>query len=146
MAAQKPVFEYSAGGVVFNNGQCLIIRAKNLQGRIVWTFPKGHVAQHETSEQAALREVEEETGWRCQIKGELPPSEYWFQREGHRIKKTVRWFYMSPIEKCREPDEEVEEVAWVPLSEASSRLTYPKDRITLEAALQLHMHHHSETS
>ncbi|RMH08315.1 MAG: NUDIX hydrolase [Nitrospirae bacterium] len=144
MAARKPVFEYSAGGVVFNNGQCLMIRARNLQGRAVWTFPKGHVDQRETSEQAALREVEEETGWRCRIEGELPRSEYWFQRAGQRIKKTVRWFYMSPIEKCREPDEEVEEVAWVPLSEVSGRLTYPKDRITLEAALRFREHHHLE--
>lgn len=124
----QPVFEYSAGGVVLRDGTVLLIRTRDLKGRTVWTFPKGKLDKGETSEQAAVREVEEETGWRCRIEGELPKSVYWFQRAGQRVKKTVRWFRMAPIELAGGADDEVDEVAWVPIDEAFDRLTYESDR------------------
>lgn len=133
--SSRPVFELSAGGVVLQDRQCLLIRTRNLKGRTVWTFPKGRVEPHEQSEQAALREVREETGWNCRIEAELPRSEYWFQRQGQRVKKTVRWFRMSPLEQVGEPDMEIEEAKWMPIEEARNKLTYPSDRRLLEAAL-----------
>ncbi|MGH7166453.1 MAG: NUDIX domain-containing protein, partial [Nitrospiraceae bacterium] len=93
----QPIFEFSAGGVVLREGQALLIRTRDLRGRTVWAFPKGKLDEKETSPQAAIREVEEETGWRCRIEAELPRSQYWFQREGRRVKKTVRWFRMVAI-------------------------------------------------
>jgi diadenosine hexaphosphate hydrolase (ATP-forming) len=66
----------SAGGVVMGHAGVLLIKVKNLQGQVVWTFPKGHLEPGETAEEAALREVEEETGWRCKILGPLLDVEY----------------------------------------------------------------------
>lgn len=132
----KPIFEYSAGGVVLRDGMVLLIRARDLKGRPVWTFPKGKLDDGEISQQAAVREVEEETGWRCRIETELPKSEYWFQREGQRVKKTVRWFRMTPIERVGEKDNEVDEVAWIPVGEALGRLTYGADRQLLRTAAE----------
>jgi ADP-ribose pyrophosphatase YjhB (NUDIX family) len=131
----RPHFEYSAGGVVLNESQVLLIRTRDLKQREVWTFPKGKLNEGESSPQAAVREVAEETGWRCRIDAELPRSEYWFHRQGQRIKKTVRWFRMSPLEQVGDPDHEVEEAAWVPISEAAQRLTYQSDRALLKRAL-----------
>ena len=133
---QKPMFEYSAGGVVLHEGRVLLIRTSDLRGRTVWAFPKGKLDRGETARQAAVREVEEETGWRCRIEGELPRSEYWYQRAGQRVKKAVRWFRMAPIGETRETDGEVDEVAWMPVGEALDRLTYKSDQDTLKRATQ----------
>jgi ADP-ribose pyrophosphatase YjhB (NUDIX family) len=130
----QPILEFSAGGVVLREGQALLIRTQDLRGRTVWTFPKGKLDEKETSPQAAIREVEEETGWRCRIDGELPRSQYWFQREGRRVRKTVRWFRMVPLAQVGKPDKEVEAAVWVPVREAMDRLTYQSDRDLLRAA------------
>ena len=117
-------------------GTVLVIRARNLKGRSVCTFPKGRIDKGETSQDAALREVEEETGWRCRIETELPRSQYWFQREGRRVKKTVRWFRMAPEAHVGQLDSEVEEVAWLPIDEARNHLTYRSDRDLLRRAYE----------
>ena len=121
--------EFSAGGLVVDErGWVLLIRARDLRSRPVWTLPKGTLNTGETSADAALREVREETGYRCEVVCELEPVTYWFQREGRRIKKTVRWFLMRPLEKVGEHDHEVDEVAWADRTEAQSRLRYESDR------------------
>ncbi len=130
----EPIFEFSAGGIVLREGMALLIRTRDLSGRAVWAFPKGKLNEKETSLHAAIREVEEETGWRCRIEAELSRSQYWLQRGGRRVKKTVRWFRMVPIEQVRRPDEEIDEAAWVPIHEALDRLTYDSDRELLRAA------------
>ena len=53
---------------------------------------------------------------------------YWFQRSGRRIKKTVRWYLMRPMEKVGDHDHEVDEVAWTDRDEALRRLRYDSDR------------------
>ena len=132
-----PLSDFSAGGVVCHEGKVLLIRPRDLKGRAVWTFPKGHLDGAESSSQAAIREVEEETGWRCRIEGELPCSEYRFQRKGRLVRKTVRWFRMTVIEKVGTPDSEVDEVAWLSLTEALDRLTYDSDRRLLQEMAKL---------
>lgn len=132
---EKPIFEYSAGGVVLKDGLVLLIRTTDLRGRTVWAFPKGKLDRGETAPQAAVREVEEETGWRCRIEGELPRSEYWYQREGQRVKKAVRWYRMAPVGEPGGTDGEVDEVAWVPVGEALDRLTYKSDQATLKRVM-----------
>ena len=125
----RPLLEFSAGGVVVDDrGQFLLIRARDLRNRPVWTLPKGTLAPGETSEQAALREVREETGYRCEVVRELEEVTYWFQRNGRRIKKTVRWYLMRPMEKVGDHDHEVDEVAWTDREEALRRLRYDSDR------------------
>lgn len=128
LCVTQPIFEYSAGGVALREGSVLLIRTHDAKGRTVWAFPKGKLNAGETAQQAAIREVEEETGWRCRIETELPKSEYWFQRAGQRVKKTVRWFRMAPVELIGETDGEVDEAAWAPIGEALGRLTYDSDR------------------
>lgn len=132
--ASRPTFEYSAGGVVVRDNEVLLIQARDLKGRAVWTFPKGQLERSETSAEAAVREVEEETGYRCRIEAELRRSDYWFQREGRRVKKTVRWFRMAVVEHRGAWDTEVEQVVWLPVEEAAGRLTYPSDRTVLRQA------------
>ena len=128
-------FVVSAGGIVLREQDVLLIRVSDVKGRAVWTFPKGRLNDRETSPDAAVREVEEETGWRCRIDGELASSDYWFQREGRRIRKTVRWFRMRPIQEIGVPDGEVDEVLWLAVADAMERLTYPSDRDLLQSAL-----------
>ena len=129
VAERRPIFEFSAGGLVVDEqGRVLLIRARDLRNRPVWTLPKGTLIAGETSADAALREVREETGWRCELVRELEAVTYWFQREGSRIRKTVRWYLMRPVEKEGEHDHEVDEVAWADRDEALNRLRYDSDR------------------
>jgi 8-oxo-dGTP pyrophosphatase MutT (NUDIX family) len=136
MAERQPVFEFSAGGVVIDaERRVLLIRARDLRERPVWTLPKGALQAGETSVEAAIREVREETGWRCELIRDLEATTYWFQRHGVRIRKTVRWFLMRPLEKEGEHDHEVDEVAWADRDDAMSRLRYDSDRRLLTIAL-----------
>jgi ADP-ribose pyrophosphatase YjhB (NUDIX family) len=124
-----PLLQFSAGGLVVDGqGSVLLIRARDLRNRMVWTLPKGALTEGETAADAALREVREETGWRCEVLRELEPATYWFHRDGQRVKKTVRWYLMRPIEKVGEHDHEVEEVAWVGREEALARVRYDSDK------------------
>lgn len=124
-----PLLEFSAGGVVVDDtGRVLLIRARDLRGRPVWTLPKGALGPGESSADAARREVQEETGYRCIVAREFAPVTYWFQREGRRVRKTVRWFLMRPLERVGEHDQEVDEVRWVEQSEALALLRYDSDR------------------
>lgn len=125
----RPILEFSAGGLVVDDeGRVLLIRARDLRGRPVWTLPKGTLAAGETAEQAALREVREETGYDCAVVRPLEAVTYWFQRHGQRIKKTVRWYLMRPVVKAGEHDHEVDEVVWAAPAEALRRLRYDSDR------------------
>lgn len=124
----------SAGGVVLRQQEVLLIRVSDIKGRPVWSFPKGRLDAGETPAQAAVREVMEETGWCCRIEAELSTTEYWFQREGRRFRKTVVWFKMTPLERAGVPDGEVEEVEWVEREVALRRLTYPSDVALLSQA------------
>lgn len=134
--AERPLLEFSAGGLVVDDrSHVLLIRARDLRDRPVWTLPKGSLQPGESSADAAVREVREETGYRCEVVRELDAVTYWFQRQGRRIRKTVRWYLMRPLEKVGEHDHEVEEVAWADLEAARARLRYDSDRRLL-AVLQ----------
>ncbi len=125
----RMLLEFSAGGLVLDEpGRVLLIRARDLRGQPVWTLPKGALAPGETSAEAALREVREETGYRCELERELAPVTYWFRRDGRQIKKTVRWFLMRPLEKVGDHDHEVDEVLWTDKDDALARLRYESDR------------------
>jgi 8-oxo-dGTP diphosphatase len=95
-----------------------------------WTLPKGKLLDAEADEQAALREVEEETGLRCELGRELPSSTY---RDQHGGPKVVRFWAMRPLDGDFRPHDEVDEVRWLPLSEAGDALTYERDRAVLAA-------------
>ncbi|MBI4369700.1 MAG: NUDIX domain-containing protein [Elusimicrobia bacterium] len=121
-------FEYSAGGVLYDQSQILLIEVENLQGKIVWTFPKGHIETGEDARMAALREVEEETGYVSEIIRELPRISYHFMRGGVLVRKTVRWFLMRPKEKTEiKTKDEVRKASWMNYDKAEKQLAYPGD-------------------
>ena len=101
-----------------------------------WSFPKGKLAPGESHRDAAVREVLEETGLRCTLGPELGSSEY---RDRQGRPKVVRYWAMEAEGGASEadhfsPNDEVDEVRWVPVDEAPEGLTYGHDR-TLLAAL-----------
>jgi 8-oxo-dGTP diphosphatase len=90
-----------------------------------WTFPKGKLDPGETWEQAAVREVWEETGFVVVLGPELDPVEY---RDRFGRPKVVRYWLMAvAADSGFAPGEEVAERRWVELSRAGSLLTYPRD-------------------
>ena len=130
-------FEYSAGGVATKSGKLLLVQVRNLQGEVVWTFPKGHLEEGETSRQAALREVEEETGYCCEILEPLTSVHYFFMKDEQRISKRVRWFWMRAIGEPGPHDaEEVMKVQWMDAETARKSLRYPSDLKLLDLVLR----------
>lgn len=124
----KEAKEYAAGGVVERDGKILLVKVTNLSGEVVWTFPKGHLEKKETPLKAALREVEEETGWKCRSVGPLALIRYRFNRNGRPVAKKVRWYRMEPVEKTGSPDEiEIMKTKWVPKRSTAKCLAYPSD-------------------
>jgi 8-oxo-dGTP pyrophosphatase MutT (NUDIX family) len=113
----------AAGGVVVDerDGTVLVVHRPRYGD---WSLPKGHLDPGETFEQAALREVFEETGVRCQLREELEPARY---EVGGRP-KIVRWWRMSPTEETDDHDDEVDEVMWVAPEDAIALLDYEHDR------------------
>lgn len=102
----------------------------------IWALPKGHIDGRETEQEAAIREVREETGLRVALDTELGEVSYWFRADGDRIFKKVTFFLLSWQSGSPMPQiEEVDEVAWHALEDADSVLTYPGEReIALKAA------------
>jgi 8-oxo-dGTP pyrophosphatase MutT (NUDIX family) len=129
MPEPKTRFEYSSGGVVRDGSNLLMVKVENLEGELAWTFPKGHIEKGEKARDAALREVEEETGYRCEIIKPFDKVQYWFKRDGQLVKKMVTWFLMKPLKKTGTHDaEEILETRWVPMEEASTIVKYKSDK------------------
>lgn len=115
-----------------------LIGRTNRRGQLLWSLPKGHIEQGETAEQAAVREVAEETGIQGSILGELGTIDFWFVAEGRRIHKTVHHFLMRATGgELSDSDIEVTEVAWVPLPAISARLAYSDERDLLAVASEM---------
>ena len=94
-----------------------------------WSFPKGKLIRGETEEEAAVREVEEETGLRCELGREVGTTSY---RDPQGRQKTARYWEMAPIEGELAATNEVDEARWVPLEDAADILTHTRDRELLE--------------
>jgi ADP-ribose pyrophosphatase YjhB (NUDIX family) len=131
----KRVDEVSAGGLVIDasgkNGLLIgRIDHKDASGKkILWSLPKGHIEEGETPEQAAMREVAEETGIHSAIERSLGVIDFWFMAGGKRIHKTVHHFLFSETGGVLAPQEsEVDEVAWFPLGEIIEKLAYPDEK------------------
>jgi 8-oxo-dGTP diphosphatase len=111
----------AAGGVVVRDDRVLLIHRPRYGD---WTLPKGKLEDGEEWEDAALREVEEETGLRCELGEEVGRTRY---VDSHGRNKEVRYFRMSgggePVAQ-----NEVDGVRWAPLDEAFELLSYERDR------------------
>jgi 8-oxo-dGTP diphosphatase len=90
-----------------------------------WSLPKGKLAEGEEWSAAALREVEEETGLRCELGPELAPARY---RDRKGRDKVVRWWLMRPAAGDFAPNDEVDELRWLEPERAIELLDYEHDR------------------
>ena len=131
----RRVDEVSAGGLVVDTSGTkglLIgrIDAKDAKReRLLWSLPKGHIEEGETPEQAAVREVLEETGIESQIEKSLGVIDFWFMASGKRIHKTVHHFLFREVGGKIAPQvSEVDDVRWFPLDEIVSKLAYPDEK------------------
>jgi ADP-ribose pyrophosphatase YjhB (NUDIX family) len=129
----RRVEETSAGGFVLDRRgsgpKAALIARQDRRGRLVWSLPKGHVEPGETTEDAAVREVFEETGIHGTIVASLGTIDFWFMAEDRRIHKTVHHYLLEAHDDVlSDADAEVVEVAWVPLDEVAARLRYADER------------------
>jgi 8-oxo-dGTP pyrophosphatase MutT (NUDIX family) len=133
--------ETSAGGVVLRPGatepEVLLASRRTRRGDLVWGLPKGLVEKGEAPEEAAMREVREETGYTGRIVEPLGEISYWFVWGGERVRKTVHFFLMEDTgDPPGERDAEMEEVRWFPLSEAERAAGFDSERDLIRTASQ----------
>jgi 8-oxo-dGTP pyrophosphatase MutT (NUDIX family) len=131
----KRVDEVSAGGLVIDTTgtKGLLIGRRDLKDqsreRLLWSLPKGHIEEGETPEQAAIREVAEETGIQSEIARELGVIDFWFMAGGNRIHKTVHHYLFREVGGELAPQiTEVDDVGWFPLNEIIDLLAYPDEK------------------
>ena len=130
--------EHSSGGAVvtLRDGVAHVAMIAT-RGRSRWGLPKGAVTKGETSEAAALREVQEETGLEATIVKQLDTIEYFFRAGDSLIRKRVDFYLMRHTGGTMTPQlSEVDDVEWVPLSEAIERASFDSEKKLLESAKQ----------
>ena len=135
---RRVVQEFSAGGVVISEGRVItIVPVKRAaDGSRVRGLPKGHLDGNETPEEAATREVAEETGVRAELLEELGDVAYHYERRGRTVRKVVRFFLFAYRSgDLADHDHEIEEASWMPLSEAADALSYAGEREMVARAL-----------
>jgi 8-oxo-dGTP diphosphatase len=122
----------AAGGLVWRRaGDGLEVAVVHRPRYDDWSLPKGKLDEGEDFEQAALREVEEETGLRCRLGRTLGDTSYHDRKDRPKL---VRYFEMQPEGGEFEPNDEVDELRWVRLDEARDLLSYDFDRELIEKA------------
>ncbi len=132
--------ETSAGGLVVDDllSTAALIGRLDRRGRMLWSLPKGHIEPGETAEEAAVREIEEETGILGTIIAPLGTIDFWFVAEDRRVHKTVHHFLLrAKGGELSDADVEVAEVAWVPLADLEARLAYADERRLVRRANDL---------
>ena len=138
----KTRMEISAGGVVYRTVDdgveiCLAAR-RTRRGELAWGLPKGLVERDEQPEEAALREVEEETGLHAEIEEDLGTVRYFYIWEGVRVRKQVRFFLMRATGgDVANHDDEMEDVRWFPARRAVKRASFRGERELVERAVAI---------
>jgi 8-oxo-dGTP pyrophosphatase MutT (NUDIX family) len=116
----------AAGGIVWRgdkNGPAEIVLVHR-PAYDDWTFPKGKLHPGESEEEAALREVVEETGLLCQLRADLGTTSY---HDSRGRPKVVRYWEMTAVSGSLSPANEIDDARWVPLGAADDLLTYDRD-------------------
>jgi 8-oxo-dGTP pyrophosphatase MutT (NUDIX family) len=128
--------EFSAGGLVIRNMRgrphLAVVRVRDE----ILALPKGHPEKRESSQDAALREVREETGLDATPVEKLGDIRYWYARDGDKVLKIVSFFlFRYRSGRLDDHDREVEEALWIPLEEAPERLAYRSEKEIAQTAL-----------
>jgi 8-oxo-dGTP pyrophosphatase MutT (NUDIX family) len=132
--------EFSAGGVVYRQVDDIyqLVAVQRARHRD-WSLPKGHIEEGESREEAALREIEEETGIRARIVQPIDEIIYFYRRkDGSLVRKSVYHYLMqAETEELGGPNWEVSESRWVTFDEAQNLLSYENDKGIVRRALEL---------
>jgi 8-oxo-dGTP pyrophosphatase MutT (NUDIX family) len=136
--------EVSAGGFVISKSDPNLVALMarfNRGGKLEWCIPKGHLEDDETFEQAALREVREETGLVAEIITHLGEVNYQFIQDGAKISKTVHVYLMQQtggeLSFEHDPHKEASELEWVAVSELLARLSHGNEKRIAKMAIEL---------
>ena len=134
--------EISAGGVVYRRSddeiEIVLASRRTRRGQLAWGLAKGGIEDEESTEDAAVREVREETGLLAEIEASLGETRYFYVWENVRIRKTVHFFLMRHTGgDIDDRDDEMEEIRWFPLERALKRAAYRGERDVLVRAAEL---------
>jgi 8-oxo-dGTP pyrophosphatase MutT (NUDIX family) len=140
--APTPKREISAGGVVYRRDgdeiEIVLASRRTRRGELAWGLAKGGIEDDESMEDAAVREVREETGLLAEIEASLGETRYFYVWEDVRIRKTVHFFLMRHTGgDIDDRDDEMEEIRWFPLERALKRAAYRGERDVLGRAAEL---------
>ncbi len=132
--SMKRNYEKSCGAVVFRKVPDLeVLMVRQNQGH--WCFPKGHVKDGESEAATAVREVNEETGLKIHLIGGFREETHYCPQEG--VNKDVVWFIAAPsTSDLHRQEEEIAEVVWANLIDASALLTYDNDKQLFRKAVR----------
>ena len=133
--------EVSSGGVVYRRGdegvEVLLAARRTRRGDLAWGLAKGGIEPDESVEDAAVREVREETGIVAEIEESLGDTRYFYVWDDVRVRKVVHFFLMRAVGGDTEDhDDEMEEVRWFPLERALKRAAYRGEREVLARAAE----------
>lgn len=128
--------EFSSGGLVIRNLKgrpfLAVVRVRDK----ILALPKGHPEPGESAQEAAQREVREETGLDATPVEKLGDVRYWYARDGDRVLKVVSFFlFRYRSGRLEDHDDEVEDALWIPLEEAPERLAYRGEKDMARTAL-----------
>ena len=110
--------EKSCGCIILRDSKVLLIGARNDDGRLFWSFPKGHQENGETDTETAIRETKEEVGLSVKIVDEKP-IKTWYLIHSGTVRKEVLLFIAEPLDnKIRIQENELEKAEWVQIDKA----------------------------
>ena len=118
--------------------EVVLASRRTRRGELAWGLAKGGIEVAESAEDAAIREVREETGLLAEIEASLGETKYFYVWESVRIRKTVHFFLMRYTGgNVEDRDDEMEEIRWFPLERALKRAAYRGERDVLGRAAEL---------